>query len=69
MRFRHLNYGQQGMPLLGVFANDRKHQVRTVAAEAGDVLDGMVGLARDDVQSAQLNRLTIGERGVRRHVP
>ena len=67
-RFGHLNNREERMTLAGVFADNCEGEVRAASAEAGEVFDPVFRLTRDDVQAGLRERLTVGERGVRRLV-
>ena len=66
MRFSDLDDGKHRMTLLRVLVDEREDEVSTVAAEARDVFDGMIGFAADDVEAGLLHGLAVSERRVRR---
>ena len=64
--FGDLDDGEQGVALTGVLVDDRQREVRTAGTEAGEVLDPVIGFARDDMKAGGGERLAVSEGGVRR---
>ena len=63
--FGDLDDGEQGVALTGVLVDDRQREVRTAGTQAGEVLDPVIGFARDDVEAGGGEWLAVSERGVR----
>ena len=66
---RHLQHRQHRMALLRGVTDKADKSMRPAGAEAGKVLDPMVGIGLHDMQAGRREGLPVGERRVRRGVP